>query len=230
MDGVGPFMEITASQSFDIRSSEESISEGLIHHRIVAEKLRERIIATKVEVENLKEQEHELSKRVDRAQIVIRTLSEKNNEAKKEYEILQKEYAKNSGSLNLLKKENEAIKTEWIEESARFNHVAKALEQLREERPKIDTIVRNAAQVNKDLATRAFEQAEEQECLVRLLNKAIDDSKTIKQSIMLTSASSQTDIDIPFIHEIQNLRAGVRTQLNEVKKARQSLDLIRRCS
>lgn len=118
----------------------------------------------------------------------------------------------------------------WKRESSELFRFRERLKVLQLKKPQLDQALMKTTEECDMLSQNLAAAIIERDKLQVLLKSLSDTNREAQTVIKKKSANTQTACDLQFISEIDKIKGDLNNQMKTVKRVREAIDLVRRCS
>lgn len=118
----------------------------------------------------------------------------------------------------------------WKRESSEFFRFRERLKVLQLKKPQLEQALMKTTNECDMLSKNVAAAIIEREKLQVLLKSLTDTNREAQTVLKKKSANTQTTCDLQFISEIDKFKRDLNNQMKTVKRVREAIDLVRRCS
>jgi chromosome segregation ATPase len=213
-----PMMSSTDSTSSSV---EQNMFLKLQRRRLHNERLRNSL---EQEIQNhmsLQKEEESLRQKISRAHDVIGSLKDQSESLEATYKSMEELYRTNTEKLKILQQAVRDVHERIEKDTKQFNLYTSQLRKLHQQLPELTRELAEAADTNTAISQSLIQK-------VTISRNATETRGSLSQGNI--DATVQTNCDMDTIREIESIRKQLAMQRGIMKQARETVDLIRRCS
>lgn len=213
-----PMMSSTDSTSSSV---EQNMFLKLQRRRLHNERLRNSL---EQEIQNhmsLQKEEESLRQKISRAHDVIGSLKDQSESLEATYKSMEELYRTNTEKLKILQQAIRDVHERIEKDTKQFNLYTSQLRKLHQQLPELTRELAEAADTNTAISQSLIQK-------FTISRNATETRGSLPQGNI--DATVQTNCDMDTIREIESIRKQLAMQRGIMKQARETVDLIRRCS
>ena len=178
----------------------------------------------------LETEEEELRNKLSKMQTVIETLSKRASECEIKCKETERGYLLQRENLRVTQTSLAELVETFSHDSKHFDDLTGRLSRLRKQRPRLDRDLAQLSDRCKLLTCRITEGLHERARLEDFLRKIVESNSQAAHASGLKSTAVQTVCDFGMFEDVELMRSDLRSQLTNMKKVKEAINLVRRCS
>ena len=198
--------------------------------RIQNQRLKQSLGDEEEKLESLQQEDQAIRAKITKGAKIVQKLANQAGALDEKYKKAEDLYRTGQANLETLRYSVEKMRGQWTKEAEEFNEVLVRLQRMRGQKQKLASELADVSEECSTLAEELGEALTERERLELLLARAEESNREANEFITRSSVEVQTNCDFEMITEIERVRSEVHHQLQAMKKVKDSIELVRRCS